>query len=76
VQLKNNYYYFSKAIKKEECNKIITASLKKSKEKGTIKDKELNSKYRNCWVSWINEKWIYDILNPFIHGANKEALEK
>jgi len=75
VQLKNNYYYFSKAIKKEECNKIITASLKKSKRKATItkENTKLKSETRDCWVSWINEKWIYDILNPFIHGANKEA---
>jgi len=75
VNLKHNYWYFSKAIKKEECNKIITASLKKSKQKATItkENTKLNSKYRNCWVSWINDKWIYDILNPFIHIANKKA---
>ena len=72
--LKHNYWYFSKAIKEEVCNKIITASLKKSKKKGTIvDDKKLNFKLRNCWISWINDKWIYDILNPFIHTANKEA---
>ena len=73
MQLKHNYWYFPKAIKEEVCNKIITASLKKSKEKGTIENKNVNSKYRNCWVSWIDDKWIYDILNPFIHTANKEA---
>ena len=73
MQLKHNYWYFPKAIKKEVCNKIITASLKKSKKKGTIENKKVNSKYRNCWVSWINDKWIYDILNPFIHLANRNA---
>jgi len=74
VNLKHNYWYFSKALKEEVCNKIITASLKKSKEKGTIiNDKKFNFKLRNCWVSWINDEWIYDILNPFIHTANKKA---
>ena len=28
---------------------------------------------RDCKVAWINDKWIYDIINPFIHKANKEA---
>ena len=74
MNLKHNYWYFSKAIKEEVCNKIIIASLKKSKEKGTIiNDKKFNFKLRNCWVSWINDEWIYDILNPFIHTANKKA---
>ena len=73
MNLKYNYWYFQKAIKKEVCNKIITASLKKSKKKGTTENKKVNSKYRNCWVSWINDKWIYDILNPFIHLANRNA---
>ena len=73
MNLKYNYWYFQKAIKKEVCNKIITASLKKSKKKGTIENKKVNSKYRNCWVSWINDKWIYEIINPFIHSANRQA---
>ena len=73
MQLKHNYWYFRKAIKEEVCNKIITASLKKSQEKGTTGNKKGGSKYRNCWVSWIDDKWIYDIINPFIHQANKQA---
>ena len=73
MNLKHNYWYFSKVIKKEACNKIITASLKKPKQKGTIGDKGLSPKYRNCWVSWIDDKWVYDILNPFIHLANRNA---
>ena len=32
-----------------------------------------DTKKRDCKVAWINDKWIYDIINPFIHRANKEA---
>jgi hypothetical protein len=33
----------------------------------------MNKTKRDCKIAWINDKWIYDILNPFIHTANKEA---
>ena len=28
---------------------------------------------RKSKIAWINDKWIYDIINPFIHTANKNA---
>ena len=73
MQLKHNYWYFSKAIKKKKCDKIISTCLKQHQEKGGLKDAKLNLKIRNCWISWINDTWIYDILNPFIHLANRNA---
>ena len=79
--LKHNYWYFTKAIKKEKCDEIISTCLKQKQEKGaiapTVKNSShttsVNSKYRDCKVHWINKEWIYDILNPFIHSANKQA---
>jgi len=78
VQLKNNYWYFSKAIKKEKCDEIVSVCLKQKQEEGTLgnptkKIGKLNSQYRDCKVSWISSKWIYNILNPFIHSANRQA---
>ena len=69
--LKNNYYYFKKAIPISTCKKILKAGRKKIIKKGTTLDKKVN--LRDCKVSWINDKWIYDIINPFIHEANKQA---
>jgi len=34
----------------------------------------MNLEQRNCKTAWITEKWIYyDIINPFVHMANKKA---
>ena len=70
--LKNNYYYFKKAIPLETCKKILKAGRKKMIKEATIM-KGLDKTRRNCKVSWMNDKWIYDIINPFIHTANKNA---
>jgi len=71
--LKHNYYYFKKAIPLATCKKILKAGRKKIIEKATTLEKGLDLKERNCKVGWINDEWIYDIINPFIHGANKQA---
>ena len=73
MQLKHNYWYFPKAINKEKCDEIISLCLNKKQEPGAIKKGKLNSQSRDCKVSWVSSKWIYDILNPFIHNANKET---
>ena len=68
--LKHNYYYFKKAIPLVTCKKILKAGRKKIIEKAITLD---DYSKRNYNVSWINDKWIYDIINPFIHQANKQA---
>ena len=70
--LKNNYYYFKKAVPLKTCKKILKAGRKKIIEEAAIEDNKLDN-VRKSKVAWINDKWIYDILNPFIHTANKEA---
>ena len=70
--LEHNYYYFKKAVPISTCKKILNAGRKKIVKKATT-FKGIDKKTRNCRVAWINDKWIYDIINPFIHKANKEA---
>jgi len=70
--LKHNYYYFKKAVPIKTCKKILNAGRKKIIEKA-LTFKGTNKTKRNCKVAWINDKWIYDIINPFIHTANKDA---
>jgi len=72
MMLKYNYYYFKKAIPLETCRKILKAGREKMVEKATTFD-GIVPKKRHCKVSWLEDKWIYDIINPFIHAANKEA---
>ena len=70
--LKHNYYYFKKAVPIKTCKKILNAGRKKIIEKA-LTFKGTDKTKRNCKVAWINDKWIYDIINPFIHTANKDA---
>tara|TARA_R110002051_G_scaffold192654_1_gene261221 strand:- start:39 stop:626 length:588 start_codon:yes stop_codon:yes gene_type:complete len=69
--LEHYYCYYKKVIPLATCKKILKAGRKKIITKATTLDKAVNS--RDCRVSWINDKWIYDIINPFIHKANKES---
>jgi len=70
--LKYNYYYFKKAIPIQICKKILQAGRKKIIQAATIEENKL-SHIRKSKVAWINDKWIYNIINPFIHTANKKA---
>jgi PKHD-type hydroxylase len=84
MYLKNYYYYFKKAFNDDFCKSIISLGNKKIKEIGTAgkfnnKNKknfskkeiqELN-KLRNSNISWINDQWIYDVIDPYLNEANK-----
>ena len=71
--LKHNYFYFTKAIPLKTCNKIIKEGRKKIIEQATVIRGGVDKVRRDCKVSWINDRWIYEIINPFIHAANKKA---
>ena len=74
MMLKHNYFYFKKAISIQTCKKILKAGRKKIINTAYVTEKSvLDIKKRNCKLAWINDKWIYDIINPFIHAANKKA---
>jgi PKHD-type hydroxylase len=72
--LKYNYWYFKKAVPIKTCEKILKAGRKKIKGKaGVGPGGKINPLVRDCKTAWIDEKWIYNIINPFIHTANKNA---
>jgi PKHD-type hydroxylase len=72
--LKYNYWYFKKAIPIKTCEKILKAGRKKIITKASlIGDVKFDVAIRDCKTAWMNDKWIYDIINPFIHIANKQA---
>ena len=73
MQLINNYWVFKKAFSKANCDKIIKAGLEQPKTKGLVSKAELKLKARNCYVSFVSQDWIYALLNPYIHMANKNA---
>jgi len=71
--LKHNYFYFTKAIPLKTCKKIIKEGRQKVIEQATVMREGVDKVRRDCKVSWINDRWIYEIINPFIHAANKKA---
>lgn len=75
--LKNYYWYFTSVLSKEVCDKIIQSGLASKIEKGTVGDPKdsykVLRKSRDSDVSWLNEKWIYNYLQPYVETANKNA---
>ena len=87
--LSNYYYYFKSVIPTKICNEIIQyASNHKDNiaitgefgENRNLKEQPLNKKElknlktkRNSNVVWLNDKWIYKEIHPFIRFANQSA---
>ena len=81
--LNYSYYFWNQALDADLCDKIINHgnSLKEEvgRTGGNVKDltddqkKKLISGHRNSNVAWIDEQWLYDILNPYVAEANKKA---
>lgn len=88
MNLKEYYWYFKSALPKSFCEEVIKYALNKQEQlaligktqeilekKGSLNKKEINNlkKQRNSNIVWLNEKWIYKEITPFIHLANKNA---
>jgi len=88
MNLKNYYYYFKSALsssfmddimaygKLHQTNMATTGSVNNKLELGeklTKKDITNIQKKRKSEVVWLNDKWIYKEIHPFIHEANRLA---
>ena len=88
MNLKNYYYYFQSALTPRMCDDIvaygkqhqaemaITGGVSKKVETGgKLTKKEIKNiqKKRDSDIVWMNDKWIYDAVHPYIHEANKLA---
>ena len=72
------YWYFDSAISSEKCNEIISLAKTKNKSSGSLisnkkKESISNNVIRNSTVAWIDDKWIFELIHPYIHAANKQA---
>jgi PKHD-type hydroxylase len=88
MNLKWHYWQFPAVLSSEICNKIIKEGQEKPYERGvtgkyeskskktkklTTKDTKDLKKIRDCQVKWLDEKWIYDLIRPFVQTANLNA---
>jgi PKHD-type hydroxylase len=84
LRLSNYYWYFKSAIPTRICDEIIKTGLKQQEQraltggfqgKENLSEKEIEQlhKKRKSNVSWLNHRWIYNEIQPYIHIANRNA---
>ena len=88
MNLQNYYYYFQSALSPKICNEILEYGKKHQstmaetgiaevakKTKGSLDKEDIKNiqKKRKSDIVWMNDKWIYKEVQPFIHEANKLA---
>jgi PKHD-type hydroxylase len=88
MNLKNYYYYFQSALTPRMCDDIVAYGkqhqaemavtggvTRKVETGGKLTKKEIKNiqKKRDSDIVWMNDKWIYDAIHPYIHEANKLA---
>ena len=84
MELEYRYWYFQKALSEKTCDDIMyvgkksidkTALVGDLKIEDNIPDKKLQEvkKVRNTNIAWLEDRWIYDFVHPYIHRANKIA---
>ena len=77
MHLDYNYWFFKSALSPNVCDEIIATGKKyKSKKAVTGNAKKASSevqKLRKSNVAWLNDRWIYNHIHPYVHTANKNA---
>jgi len=88
MNLINYYYYFQSALSPKLCDEILSYGLKhdtqmavtggvsrnvETGKKLTKKDISNVQKKRKSDITWLNDRWIYKEIHPFIHEANAKA---
>jgi len=83
MNLKNYYWYFSGALTTKFCNEVLQYGKNQQEEMARIGgfDKEKLSKEeiknikkkRDSHIVWMNDKWIYKEIHPYVMEANKRA---
>jgi PKHD-type hydroxylase len=89
MNLSNYYWYFKSAIPPKICDDIIKYGLSHQEDLaitgGLVSNRDLKNnplkeeeiidlkKKRNSNIVWLNDKWIYKEIHPYVHEANKLA---
>jgi PKHD-type hydroxylase len=88
MNLQNYYYYFQSALTPRFCDELIKYGISQQEQlaltggqtdkvnKGKpLDDKDIVDlkKKRDSNIVWLNDRWIYKEIQPFIHQANRLA---
>ena len=84
MNLANYYWYFKSAIPERICDDIVRYGKSLQDRMGTTggfeDPKKLNKKQikdlktkRDSNIVWMNDRWIYKEIQPYINSANENA---
>jgi len=75
MNLTNEYYYFTEALDKETCDKIIKAGERVFGEAtvGQQLTPLVDKKIRNNATAWSEDQWLYDLIWPYMQSANAKS---
>ena len=83
MNLQNHYWYFTNVLTPRFCNDVLEYGKKHQEEvartggfdKEKLSKKEIKNiqKKRNSHIVWMNDKWIYKEIIPYVMEANKKA---
>ena len=83
MNLYNYFWCFPSALTPRFCDEVIKYALSKEDvmaRTGGSEDKKLSKdqikdmkRRRNSDIVWLNDRWIYNEIHPYIHQANKNA---
>ena len=88
MNLQNYYYYFQSALTPRFCDELIKygtaqqeqlaltgGQTNKINEGKPLSDEDLKDlkKKRDSNIVWLNDRWIYKEIQPYIHQANRLA---
>jgi PKHD-type hydroxylase len=88
MNLINHYYYFKSALTPKFCDDLLQYGKKHQEQialtggvenrdlkKNPLSKKEIRDlkKKRNSNITWLNDKWIYNEIQPYVNQANREA---
>ena len=73
-EMSNKYFCWNKELSHEICQKIINLGEKKWIP-AKVDNKSVQSD-RKSDIVWTSEKWVYDLISPYIFTANEQAKWK
>lgn len=76
MNLKHYYWYFESALPSRLCDDIVKYGLGQQDTVAVTKgDDDLKNiqKKRKSNIVWMDERWIYKEIHPYVHKANQSA---
>jgi len=81
MNLDINFWVWNKGLPQHFCDEIIQHGNSFEQKEGVTRETEVGAttlkkqqkKIRSNKVAWLEDRWIYDQIVPFINDANKQA---